>query len=225
MGSDGGGDFSQWTDVAVNSVSTFVTALLAAGVAIWLAHKERKAADSVRRGDRVYNLLRDVQAQAFKADVRGEVSSVTETLKLSADLKALGKLLEKQHPELSAYLRDVGSWFYESRVQRDKLTENLLALGRVPSEGELRPVKAEVWDLGYTHAFLLEIVANLHSGEVDTKSVEAHHARVVENLERLRQAKDSGAVSEDDEAVTKDPQATSASDESSAEESDAKSSS
>lgn len=225
MESDGGGGVNPWVDLAANSVSTFVAALLAAGVAIWLARKERKAADAVRRDDRVYKLLRDVQAQVFKADVAGEEGTVAETLKLSADLQALGKLLEPQYPEVSVYLRDIGIWFYESRFRRDRLKESLRGLGRKPTEAEVRPVKAESWDLGHTHAWLLGLIVELHSGKVDTKLVETHHARVLENLERLRQARDVEAASEDDEAATNDSQATSASDESSADESDAKSSS
>lgn len=223
MGSDGGG-VNPWVDLAVNSVSTFVAALLAAGVAIWLAHKERKAADAVRRDDRVYNLLRDVQAQVFKADVAGEERTLAETLKLSADLQALGKLLEPQYPEVSVYMRDVGNWFYESRFRRDKLKESLRGLDRMPTKAELRPVQAESWDLGYTHAWLLGLIVELHSGKVDTELVKTHHARVLENLERLRKARGDQAADDSGEP-TEGASATSESDESSAEESDAKSSS
>lgn len=186
MGSDGGGAGIQWADTLVNAGATFLAAVLAAGVAIWLARKERKAAEKQRTEERVTDLLLKVRAQAYTVEVAGEKAKLSEVLQMSGDLKALGRLIRPTKPKMAEYLTDWGTWFYESRRRRDQLEAELLSLGRRPTDEELRPLKAEGWDLGHAHSRLFDQLGRLYVDDVSADQLEVDHARVTENLTRLR---------------------------------------
>lgn len=186
MGSDGGGAGIQWADTLVNAGATFLAAVLAAGVAIWLARKERKEAEKKRTEERVTDLLLKVRAQAYTVEVAGEKAKISEVLQMSGDLKALGRLIRPTKPKMAEYLTDWGTWFYESRKRRDHLEAELLSLGRRPTDDEFRPLKEEGWDLGLAHSRLFDQLGRLYVDDVSADQLEADHERVTENLTRLR---------------------------------------
>ena len=77
MGSEGGGDPIQWMDTLVNAGMTLFAAVLAAGVAVWLARAERKHARDQRVADEAASRARQ-QEEARAEEKRQRLRAVQD---------------------------------------------------------------------------------------------------------------------------------------------------
>ncbi|MDU5961621.1 MAG: hypothetical protein E6Z13_00515 [Dermabacter sp.] len=205
MGSDGGGDLIQWVDTAVNAGATFLAAVLAAAVAVWLARLERKSAEKqrqdavrheaeVRRAVRKQELTWDLQLQVL--NMLDQVVQSIQRLQHAALLDDPSRL-DFRYSELLLCVGSLMLQFNEEAA--DKINEIADAF---PDEGtpERRKRILEWAPVAINELSAMRTAFTLtwYAKEADLRL----HPRCYD-----------------------EPQATSASDESSAEESDAKSSS
>lgn len=82
MGSDGGGAGIQWADTLISAGATFFAAVLAAAVAVWLANRERKAAEKQRKieEDRREEQRRLAELKVARSDLVHQVEELIERL-------------------------------------------------------------------------------------------------------------------------------------------------
>lgn len=206
MGSDGGGAGIQWADTLISAGATFLAAVLAAGVAVWLARSERKHARDQRIADDRKQLR--IQAYLRQEELRWQMRVMV--------LEELGKLVEATRElEMAASLNDpsrvrfsITAMFnvaHQLRPFDEAASEKVMALAESFPESGLEGRREMI--LTWASDAEMELSA-MHSA-----------------FSLSWYASEAGVSIPEEMYEENVSQATSASDESSAEESDAKSSS
>lgn len=206
MGSDGGGEVVQWANTLVNAGATFFAAVLAAGVAVWLARSERKHARDQRVADDRKQLR--IQAHLRQQEVLWKMRIMV--------LDELGKVVEATRElEMAASLNDPG-----------RVRFSVTAMYNVAHQ--LRPFNEAAYEQVMTLAegFPESGLDGRRELILEWASDAEMELSAMHSAFSLAWYANEAGVEVPDELYEEDePQATSASDESSAEESDAKSSS
>lgn len=207
MGSDGGGQVVQWADALINAGATFFAAVMAAGVAVWLANRERRDARKQRAEDRKKNFT--MQQMMRKQDLvwQMKLATLASLERLLEDVRRLEHAASLNNPENARF--SLTSMYHSANqlkpFNRD-MSDTVYKLATdFPENGAPQRLKA--------------IVAWASDAETELSAMYAA-------LSLWWYSNEAGVEVPDDIFVSPDfAQAASDSDESSADESDAKSSS